>query len=97
MLRNYATGMRVAGMASMGKRRRSMVSHAEGEHGPRTQSRIVEQLRSGPSGMPLEDRLAIDQTIAADIGKRRLVERRDQHDHGEKNSEITERRDRDFG
>ena len=79
----------------MGKRRRSMVSHAEGEHGPRTQSRINEQLRSGASEAPRGDHLAIDRTMAAYEGKRRLVENREQHDHGERNSERTERYDPD--
>ena len=74
----------------MGKRRARSVTHAEGGHGPKTERRIIEQLQSGPSGTPLADRLEIDQTLAAAEGKRRLVEDREQHDVGEKNSERTQ-------
>ena len=74
----------------MGKRRARTVTHAEGGHGPKTGRRIIEQLESGPSGTPLADRLEIDQTLAAAEGKRRLVEDREQHDVGEKNSERTQ-------
>lgn len=82
----------------MGKRRARNVSHAEGEHGPKTERRIVEQLESGPSRAPLADRLAVDKTMASVEGKRRLVEDREQHDIGEKNSERTQLYDRkNFG
>jgi hypothetical protein len=73
----------------MGKRRQRNASHAEGEHGPKTERRIIEQLESGPSRTPLVDRLAIDREIAAVEGKRRLVDDREQHDPSERNSERT--------
>jgi hypothetical protein len=73
----------------MGKRRARNTSHAEGQHGPRTHERLIEQLESGPSGVPLESELETDRMLAGFEGKRRLVEDRQQHDEGEKNSERT--------
>jgi hypothetical protein len=63
--------------------------HAEGEHGAKTRARIVEQLHARP---PEEPRAAIverQREKAAYGGRRRLVEDRQQHDEGEKNSERT--------
>ena len=71
----------------MGKRPPPKPRHAEGEHGPRTEARIKEQLESGPSEPPVEARLEHDRSVAAFEGKRRLVEDRQQHDEAEKNSE----------
>ena len=71
----------------MGKRRRAKPTHAEGEHGPKTEARIIEQLRSAPRKTPTETRLERDRVEAAFEGKRRLVEDRQQHDEAEKNSE----------
>lgn len=72
----------------MGKRRKVReVHHAEGDHGPKTERRIVEQLQSGPSRPPTETVLEEERVRAAFSGKRRLVEDRQQHDEGEKNSE----------
>jgi hypothetical protein len=73
----------------VGKRRkvREQQRHAEGEHGPKTEARIVEQLKSGPSKPPTEMVLAQERVRAALSGRRRLVEDRQQHDEGEKNSE----------
>ncbi len=71
----------------MGKRRMRNTSHAEGEHGPKTEARIVEQLKSGPSELPAKVRADLDRKRAAFGGKRRLVEDRQQHDEAEKNSE----------
>ena len=73
----------------MGKRRRAESSHAEGQHGPRTHARIVEQLKEAPPGEPVEKVLERKRKRAAEQGKRRLVEDRQQHDEGEKNSERT--------
>lgn len=61
-------------------------THAEGEHGPQTAARNIEQLESGPSEQSREERLDLDRSGAA-LGKRRLVEDRQQHDEAEKDSE----------
>jgi hypothetical protein len=71
----------------MAKRRPRNTSHAEGEHGPKTEAHIAKQLRSSPPEPPLETRLAEQRSKAAFSGKRRLVEDRQQHDESEKNSE----------
>ena len=47
----------------------------EGRHGDKTHARLIEQLHSRPS------------EESAHEGKRRLVEDREQHDEGERNSE----------
>ena len=72
---------------TVGKRRTPKTGHAEGEHGPKTEARIAEQLRSGDPRAPMEARLEHDRLNAAFEGKRRLVEDRQQHDEAEKNSE----------
>jgi hypothetical protein len=86
----------------VGNRRRRTTPHAEGEHGPKTEARIVAQLQSSPPEVPTEERLERERHDAAFEGKRRLVEDREQHDEGEKNSERTRlfvdtRRRRDDG
>jgi hypothetical protein len=73
----------------MGKRREPPTQHAEGQHGPRTHARFVEQLHETPQKEPLDDILEGERQKAADKGKRRLVEDREQHDESEKNSERT--------
>lgn len=67
---------------SRGKRQKGAQTHAEGQHGSRTHARSIEQLQQGEH----EER---KREQAAYIGKRRLVEDRQQHDEGEKNSERT--------
>jgi hypothetical protein len=71
----------------MGKRRRRQPGIAEGMHGPKTESRIIEQLQSGPAEPPTEAILERERVAGAFEGKRRLVEDREQHDESEKNSE----------
>lgn len=71
----------------MGKRRTRKTPHAEGEHGPKTEARLIEQFESAPPEEPTEVRLERDRVRAAFEGKRRLVEDRQQHDEAEKNSE----------
>jgi hypothetical protein len=71
----------------MGKRRIRQTPHAEGEHGPKTEARIIEQLQSAPPAPPAQARLEHDRHEAAYEGRRRLVEDRQQHDEAEKNSE----------
>ena len=73
----------------MGKRRDPRSMHAEGQHGPRTHARFVEQLHEKPPAEPTEAIVDRKRTRAAREGKRRLVEDRQQHDEGEKNSERT--------
>lgn len=79
----------------MGKRRIRVTPHAEGSHGDKTHLHLVRELESGPQGVPAEQQIAVDRMLAAEAGKRRLVENREQHDEGEKNSEFTRRRDGD--
>jgi hypothetical protein len=71
----------------MGKRARRITPHAEGEHGPKTEAHLIEQLQSAPPEIPREVRLERERSDNAYEGKRRLVEDRQQHDEGEKNSE----------
>jgi hypothetical protein len=71
----------------MGKRRDPRSLHAEGQHGPRTHARFVEQLHEAPPAEPAGEVVKRNRKRAADQGKRRLVEDRKQHDDGEKNSE----------
>jgi len=73
----------------MGKRRQRETPHAEGQHGPETHARHLELLNSGPSEPPLQEILAGERQHSARDGKSRLVEDRQQHDEGEKNSERT--------
>lgn len=73
----------------MGKRRDPKSLHAEGQHGPRTHTRFVEQLHERPPAEPVKDVVERKRKRAAQEGKRRLVQDRQQHDEGEKNSERT--------
>lgn len=73
----------------MGKRRTRQTPHAEGEHGPLTEARIIEQLQSGPSSRSASEPVEPDRELVAREGKRRLLEDRQQHDEAEKNSEYT--------
>ena len=79
----------VGGHVDMGKRRDPQSLHAEGEHGPRTRARFVEQLHEAPPAEPTENIIKRKRQRAASEGKRRLVEARKQHDEGEKQSERT--------
>jgi len=56
--------------------------HAEGQQGPKTTRRQIEQLESGPSGETQRQ----DAQHPAD-GGHRLFERREQHDEADLNSE----------
>jgi hypothetical protein len=57
--------------------------HAEGGHGAKTRTKILEQLQSGNGGAQRP------QNGTDRNGSRRLVEDRQQHDEGEKKSEKT--------
>lgn len=59
--------------------------HAEGGHGAKTRSKIIEQLHSRSGAV--ERRPSTDR--ADHSGAHRLVEHRQQHDDGEKKSEKT--------
>jgi hypothetical protein len=60
--------------------------HAEGQHGSKAHSRMIEQLNSGESAEEREAREMRGARVEAD-GKHRLYEDREQHDEAEKNSE----------
>ena len=75
----------------MGKHRQRSTPHAEGEHGPKTQAHIIEQLHSRPAELPREALADLDRIRAAFSGKRRLVEDRQQHDDAEKKSQARRR------
>jgi hypothetical protein len=82
----------------MGKRRPRIADHAEGQHGPETRARFVEQLHESPAKPPVAERIEMARRKGGEAGKRRLVEDRQQHDEAEKNSELradrqTRRRD----
>jgi len=71
----------------MGKRRRVTTDHAEGGHGPLTRRGFIAQLHAPAGESAAEARVERERQKAAGSGKRRLVEDRQQHDEGEKNSE----------
>lgn len=75
----------------MGKRRKRETPHAEGGHGPKTNDRLIEQLQSAPQQPSTVDMLEEERQRAANHGKRRLVDDREQHDEANKNSERTRR------
>jgi len=54
--------------------------HAEGQHGPKTEHRIVEELESGQHEEPCAEN-------APHIGGHHLYEGRQQHDEAQKNSD----------
>jgi len=62
--------------------------HAEGAHGRATHRRQIELLQDAPREESQEDRLARERRNSHE-GKRRLAQQREQHDEGEKGSEIT--------
>jgi hypothetical protein len=61
--------------------------HAEGGHGAKTRSKILEQLQSGNGAVQRRQ----NGNGADRNGSHRLVEDRQQHDDGEKKSEKTRR------
>ncbi|MDP9204194.1 MAG: hypothetical protein M3P12_01905 [Gemmatimonadota bacterium] len=65
--------------------------HAEGQHGAKTRSKILEQLQTGnaaPSEKP-ENGVEPHKSTAHHNSAHRLFEQRQQHDEAEKNSEKT--------
>jgi hypothetical protein len=65
--------------------------HAEGEHGAKTRSKILEQLhsRNGALVPNTQNGLEPHKSIAHHNATHRLFEERQQHDEAEKNSEKT--------
>jgi len=59
-------------------------AHAEGQHGKKAHSRMIEELNSGASG---EERGSLPQQGAPVEGRHRLYEDRQQHDEAELKSE----------
>ncbi|HEX7941937.1 MAG TPA: hypothetical protein VF488_09015 [Gemmatimonadaceae bacterium] len=70
-------------------RQKGPQDHAEGQHGAKTHERFIERLHEGRHEEPVDERVERARVAAAYRGKRRLVEDRQQHDEGEKNSERT--------
>ncbi len=58
--------------------------HAEGGHGSKTRSKIIEQLHSGNGAVERQHKNGVERN-----GSHRLVEDRQQHDASEKKSEKT--------
>jgi hypothetical protein len=65
--------------------------HAEGQHGAKTRSKILEQLQNGNGATPeeSENELETPRHVAHHNSAHRLFEQRQQHDEAEKNSEKT--------
>jgi hypothetical protein len=65
--------------------------HAEGEHGAKTRSKILEQLHSGNGAVKRTSLNGLEphKSIAHHNAAHRLFEERQQHDEAEKNSEKT--------
>jgi hypothetical protein len=66
--------------------------HAEGQHGAKTRSKILEQLHSGNGNGavdPNKTGLESEKDLAHHNSAHRLFEERQQHDEAEKNSEKT--------
>jgi hypothetical protein len=64
--------------------------HAEGQHGAKTRSKILEQLHSGNgNGAAAPKTNGADPAVAPHPTAHRLFEERQQHDIAEKNSEKT--------
>jgi hypothetical protein len=66
--------------------------HAEGQHGAKTRSKILEQLHSGNAiGAvdPNKNGLDPSKSVTNHTATHRLFEERQQHDEAEKNSEKT--------
>jgi hypothetical protein len=71
----------------MVKRRGKTGNHAEGEHGPKTRTKLIKQFESGPAELPEEERRRLARGPEGETGKQRLVEGREQHDEAEQQSE----------
>lgn len=71
----------------MVKRRGKTGNHAEGDHGPRTRAKFIEQLESGPTEPSAEESIRESRGPEGETGKQRLFEGRQQHDEAEKQSE----------
>ena len=67
--------------------------HAEGQHGAKTRSKILEQLHSGNGSTPADPNtqngLQPNKDLTHHNATHRLFEERQQHDEAEKNSEKT--------
>jgi hypothetical protein len=66
--------------------------HAEGEHGAKTRSKILEQLKNGNGATPENPENGVEPPLknpAHHNAAHRLFEQRKQHDEAEKNSEKT--------
>lgn len=64
--------------------------HAEGGHGAKTRSKIIEQLHSGNGAVQRKQTgIPANRNGTQREGAHRLVEERQQHDDGEKKSEKT--------
>jgi hypothetical protein len=65
--------------------------HAEGQHGSKTHSKFLEQLKTGNGTAPenSENGLERPKNLAHHNAAHRLFEQRQQHDEAEKNSEKT--------
>lgn len=65
--------------------------HAEGQHGSKTHSKFLEQLKTGNGTPPenSENGLEPKKNLAHHNAAHRLFEQRQQHDEAEKNSEKT--------
>ena len=71
----------------MVKRRGKTGNHAEGEHGPRTRAKLIDQFESGPAELTEDEQVRQARGPAGETGKQRLFEDRQQHDEAEKQSE----------
>jgi hypothetical protein len=71
----------------MVKRRGKTGNHGEGEHGPRTRAKLIDQFESGASEPTEEERLRHARGPVGETGKQRLFEDRQQHDEAEEQSE----------
>ena len=66
--------------------------HAEGQHGSKTHSKFLEQLKNGNGSAPADSANGLEPTKknpAHHNSAHRLFEQRQQHDEAEKNSEKT--------
>jgi hypothetical protein len=66
--------------------------HAEGQHGAKTRSKILEQLKNGDGATPENPANGVEPSLknpAHHNAAHRLFEQRQQHDEAEKNSEKT--------
>ena len=66
--------------------------HAEGQHGSKTHSKFLEQLKNGNGATPEKPANEVESPLenpAPHNAAHRLFEQREQHDEAEKNSEKT--------